>query len=342
MEERLPEEARPEEARPEEARPEEAPLEEPPSEHYDHVRKAILHSRLIPFFGAGVNLYGRPDKSQWQPGQDDYLPNGIELAKYLAKECHDPEIPKEDLMRVSQYIAITLGDGPLYETLRKIFNGKYPLTDLHRFFASLPSVLRKITNPQALDLPKSPDYPLIVTTNYDDLLERAFEEADEKFDLVTYIATGKDQGKFLHRLPAKTADVIKDPNVYDKFSFDVRPTILKIHGAVNRSTSEDDSFVITEDNYIDYLARGEITRLLPVQLLAKLKQSHMLFLGYSLRDWNLRVILKRIWCEQRVAYKSWAIQLGPRKYDKEFWQVHNVTIFHKTLHSYIAELQRRF
>ncbi len=79
---------------------------------------------------------------------------------------------------------------------------------------------------------------------------------------------------------------------------------------MDRASPERDSFVITEDHYIDYLTRTDISNLLPVTLAAKLRKSHFLFLGYSLRDWNLRVILHRIWGEQKLTYKSWAIQVS--------------------------------
>ena len=44
-----------------------------------------------------------------------------------------------------------------------------------------------------------------------------------------------------------------------------------------------------------------------------------MFLGYSLRDWNLRVILNKIWDSQRVGYNHWAIQLHPADVDERFW-----------------------
>ena len=34
--------------------------------------------------------------------------------------------------------------------------------------------------------------------------------------------------------------------------------ILKIHGAVDRDEPKEDSFVITEDNYIDYLTATDV------------------------------------------------------------------------------------
>jgi hypothetical protein len=90
---------------------------------------------------------------------------------------------------------------------------------------------------------------------------------------------------------------------------------------------ERDSYVVTEDHYIDYLSRSDISNLMPKALVAKLKGSHFLFLGYSLRDWNLRVILRRLWGERKLTYKSWAIQLNPQSLEERFWRNRDVDIF---------------
>jgi hypothetical protein len=79
----------------------------------------------------------------------------------------------------------------------------------------------------------------------------------------------------------------------------------------------------------------------PVTLAAKLKKSHFLFLGYGLRDWNLRVILHRIWGEQKLTYKSWAIQLDPHEIEKKFWNKRDVDIIGVNLDDYVAELDKR-
>jgi hypothetical protein len=117
--------------------------------------------------------------------------------------------------------------------------------------------------------------------------------------------------------------------------------ILKIHGAVDRLTGERDSFVITEDHYIDYLTRTDISNLVPMTLAEKLRRSHFLFLGYSLRDWNLRVILHRIWGEQKLTYKSWAIQLSPQEFDQKFWTKRDVDLLDSRLEDYIPALSER-
>jgi hypothetical protein len=231
-----------------------------------------------------------------------------------------------------------LGNGALYDELRDLLDCDYPATTAHAFFAGLPAAL------QAKGYAPRPQ--LLVTTNYDDLLERSFDAAGEAFDLVVYLAEGEHQGKFLHRPPGGEATVIERPNDYAGFVLDEdrnlpRAVILKIHGAIDRRDRDRDSFVITEDDYIDYLTRTELTSLVPAALVEKLKHSHFLFLGYSLRDWNLRVILQRIWGQQALSRKSWAVQVDPADLDRRFWADRNVEIIARDLRSYTALLRER-
>jgi len=251
------------------------------------------------------------------------------LASYLASRFDYPPHELRELSRVSQYVAMMAGSGPLYEELRQLFDADYPPSDLHRLLARMPSTIRQ---------QPTRHYQLIVTTNYDDALERAFQEVDEEFDLVVYVADGENQGKFLHFAPAGDVHLIERPNEYRALSLDRRTVILKIHGAVDRASADRDSFVITEDHYIDYLTRTDISNLLPVTLAFKLRRSHFLFLGYGMRDWNLRVILHRIWGSQALTYRSWAIQLHPDPIEQEFWGRRGVEILHASLEDYVTAL----
>jgi len=301
--------------------------------HCRQVAKAILDGRVVPLLGAGVNLCGRPENGRWRPGAT-YLPSGGELAEHLAESFDYPE-SSPDLLRVSQYVSIVLGDAPLYEELHEVFGAEYEPTPLHDFLASLPALARKQTPP-----PRE-CHQLVVTTNYDDALESAFDEVEEKYDLLSYIVDGESRGKFAHRAPGADAAVVIDrPNEYDALSLERRTVILKVHGAVDRVDSELDSYVITEDNYIDYLTRTDISSLVPATLVAKLRQSHILFLGYSMRDWNLRAIFHRIWQERKRGYKSWAIQLDPEPIEQAFWQKRGVDILNVALEDYVARLER--
>jgi SIR2-like domain len=306
--------------------------------HFRNVVRAALDGRLIPVLGAGVNLSGRPADTGWEFGRHDYLPSGAELATYLARYYDypaDDETRTKDLVRVAQYVAVMAGPGPLYERLREVFDADYEPSPVHRLFARLPARLRE----------QRATHQLLVTTNYDDVLERALQRAGEEFDVVSYIAEGEFRGKFLHLRPDGKVVLIETPNQYGQhgeLSLEQRPVVLKIHGAVDRVDEEHDSFVITEDHYIEYLTRTEIAELVPVTLTAKLRRSHFLFLGYSMRDWNLRVILHRIWGQQRLKYYSWAVQVDPEPIERQYWSMRGVEILNQPLDTYVATLARYF
>jgi hypothetical protein len=269
----------------------------PDDDHYWLVAGRILEGYVIPFLGAGANLLERPKDVSWKVGT--YLPSATELAAVLAEKSRYPDEP-EDLLRVSQYVDAILGTRVLYEYLHALFNADYPPNSLHRLLAKLPSLLRK----------RGARHQLIMTTNYDDALERAFSDAGESYDVVWYEAKpGEESGKFMHSPPGEPAIPINVPNEYEALSLEERTVILKLHGAVNREDAKLDSYVITEDNYIDYLSRTDFSGQIPITLREVMGESHFLFLGYSMRDWNLRVILNRIWNQAELNVQSWAIQL---------------------------------
>jgi hypothetical protein len=181
-----------------------------------------------------------------------------------------------------------------------------------------------------------------VTTNYDLTLERALAEADEEFDVVSYLAAGRHRGKFCHVAPDGSAQTIDRPNEFvAELGLAERTVILKLHGQVDRTPDRAwESFVVTEDDYIDYLAQSEISSVLPVAVAAKLRRSHFLFLGYAMRDWNLRVILNRLWGDNPLVYRSWAVQPSPRPLESQFWRHRDVDVVDLPLEDYVASLAR--
>ena len=305
----------------------------PDDDHYGLLAKRMLAGAVVPFLGAGVNLCGRPPQpSPWRPGE--HLPSGRELSEYLAAELDYPYPDTGDLLRVSQYVDVSLGGGPLYETLHSAFDADYPPTAVHHLLASLPRLVRGTAGTR-------PFFPLIITTNYDDALERAFVQAGEPFDLVTYLADGPDRGKFQHTHPDGTVTLIAVPNEYTELRCDQRPVIAKIHGTVGRGVQDADSYVITENHYISYLAHTDIAQLIPVNLAVRMRKSHFLFLGYSLKDWNLRVILHRLWGDAAPRFRSWAIQYGPDGIDEKSWAQRGVDVFDQRLEGYTTRLEEQ-
>ncbi len=107
---------------------------------------------------------------------------------------------RKELPYLAKYVDIIFGSLGLYKELHEIFAKEYRPNKLHEFFAQLPRTMQQ----KGYSLP----YQLIVTTNYDDTLERAFEAIQQPFDLVSYIVKGDDRGKFLHQTSAGKSIVI--------------------------------------------------------------------------------------------------------------------------------------
>ena len=301
----------------------------PDPKHLRTVAKAILRGRVVPVLGAGANLCDRKPGEHWLRGSN--LPSGAELSRWLADEF-DCEVPdRDDLVRVSQYADITNGEGALYSELREVFVGTYPIPSLHRFLADVPALMATGG--------RDPRPQLIASTNYDDLVELALREQGVEFDVVRYVTNGPNQGLFIHERPDGGEQIIRVPNTYDDVDPDVRTVVLKIHGAVDREDESRDSYVITEDHYIEYLTRSNPSDLIPVKVLAKLVNSHMLFLGYGMRDWNLRVILHQILAMRQVEWQSWAVQHVVDELDEKLWQRRDVELHACGLSEYIVGLR---
>jgi DNA-binding SARP family transcriptional activator len=259
---------------------------------------------------------------------------GADVAALAAHLCTRFEYPHEasELPRVAQYVAVMMGAGPLHDELHTVLNAVVPPTPVHRFFAALPPLLRE----------RGASHQLIVTTSYDLALERAFLDAGEEFDVVSYIATGRNRGRFCHIGPDGRRTLIERPNEYaTELSLERRTVILKLHGQVDATTDRVwESFVVTEDDYIGYLAQNEVASVVPVALAAKLRRSHFLFLGYSMADWNLRLLLYRLWGDQPLSYRSWAVQEEAKPFELEFWRRHDVNVIDVPLEDYVGALSR--
>jgi SIR2-like domain len=93
-------------------------------------------------------------------------------------------------------------------------------------------------------------------------------------------------------------DVIDSPNEYDGVSLAERPVIVKVHGSVDWTDVRSDSYVMPGDHFVDYLGNTDIAGFLSAPVAPVLRRSDLLFLGYRLFDWNLPVILRRIWGRQ--------------------------------------------
>ncbi len=282
-------------------------------DHYDEVMRALCAGRLVPVLGPGAAPIG-----------------GTKLLRLLG-ERFDVDVDGHGLAFVTQAIAARNGIGPLYDELHRAYASELEPTALHRWLARLPALLRDRGLPQQL----------IVSTGFDAAVEHAFAAAAEPLDVVLYVGSGRYRGKFLHLAPDGGATVVDEPNAYAGLALDERPVLLKIHGHVEPGeTRELESFVVREDDHIDYLVGGDVAAVVPVQLAARLRRSHLLFLGYAVEDWSLRVFVRRVWGGDRLTYRSWAVQPEIDPIAAELWRERGVEAYDVSLDLYAEQLER--
>jgi hypothetical protein len=107
------------------------------------------------------------------------------------------------------------------------------------------------------------DFPVIYTTNYDRNLEAAFVQRKKEF--------------------------VKIANAKDLASAEKGSTqIVKFHGDLE----DDDSLVLTETDYFDRLS---FEAPLDVKFRSDALSHTLLFIGYSMSDLNIRLLLHKLW-----------------------------------------------
>ncbi|MGH9405733.1 MAG: SIR2 family NAD-dependent protein deacylase [Terriglobia bacterium] len=306
-----------------------------PTPPYGPIWNVWRQGRVIPFLGAGASCAGRPSGAAWDPRGSAFLPTGSELSCLLAQETGYPATElweRSDLAKVCSYY-VDVSDRPnLRNRLRLILNRDYRPGPLHQLLAEIPV-------PQ-----------VIVVTNYDTLVEQAFDEAGKPYDLVVYPADSKEHANsILWRPHADPEPRFESPK---KLYIDLSKTtvIFKMHGSITRATDKWDHFVITEEDYVEFLSRMTTNSAVPAFFYQYFRERSFLFLGYGLRDWNLRLVLKNMsnhFASRNQAAasghdeppKSWGIQRNPSDVERALWDRRNVKIFDCDLDDFAAKLR---
>jgi len=291
----------------------------------------------VPFLGAGASFAGRAPGAAFDCKSPTFLPSGFDLSLCLAEEVEFPakeDWEKGDLAKVCSYYVEMGGRKALRRRLRQMLRGDYEPGPLHQFLACVPA-------PQ-----------VIVVTNYDTLVEQAFMAAGKPYDLVIYPADRKDIANSVLWWPHGTAEPL--PVKTNELDIDLSKTnvIYKMHGTVAHETEKWDNFVITEEDYVEFLSRMTTNTAVPSLFYPHFRERSFLFLGYSLRDWNLRVVLNNLSkhfasrqasgaADDDEVVPSWSIQLHPSELERRLWANKHVHIFDLNLDEFVARMRQK-
>ncbi len=295
---------------------------EPP---YGFIANWLKKGRIVPFFGAAASAVYRPADEAWEPGKA-FLPFGSELAAALAKAASYPK----SLIGAEPDLALIASWAEHFQGTREQIND-----NLHHSFAVAcrPGALHEtIAGVEATRL--------FITTNYDDLLEQALAPrqphliVDRGSQGLWVTASGKEP-----ELVPPTGERIYELLNDEKTQAPSRPVVFKMHGSVDRADPDKDCYLITEEDYVDFLGRDS-GYYVPPYVSALMQGKDLLFLGYSLADWNVRVILRKLLKRTAAAkpVKCWAIVSGKSQVAQQVWQAHNLNIYPMDLADFAKEL----
>ena len=210
--------------------------------------------------------------------------------------------PTAPLLAVSSYYEYTLQRRDLWEKLHRVFaNKKWPTPTIFLIARAAHWHLRPQRRARK-------DY-LILTTNYDCLMEVALD----LFDVPYCVLTVDRRDRFV--------DVRFSDNVQQYLGLDdedfrefqnehngrkyptyftlekARPlaVVYKIHGCLFPIRPHGDSIILSDEDYVDYMCRlSDNLGMIPGSVRTLMEGKRFLFAGYSFSDWNVRGIYRRL------------------------------------------------
>jgi hypothetical protein len=297
---------------------------------YDTIAREIKVGAVVPFVGSAASFAGL-DPSP------DRLPDGFGLAKELIKEFRDyPGRDEDPLTKVAQfYEECGLGRSPVYQHLRaRLYDRQTnaPISPAARFLADL-----------------TPDPLYIISTNYDSQIERAFEKRHRPYLLLTHNTspTSEHYRDLIIQRPHKSAEIthLKPSDFLLQDLHKKEAVIYKLHGTfANELTELEDTLILTEEDYVKFMVANSSQAAPPPALNKVFQERHFLFLGYSLADWNFRVILRSIHERAKEAgkdYRHWAIQHPVEPIEERFWQGRGVNLYDVDLAEFVENLSQK-
>lgn len=200
-----------------------------------------IHDGLcIPFLGAGASIGAN-------------APSAATLSEILAAKCHYPGRDRRDFLKVAQYYRMTTDDdAPRREIVKHLRSPNIRPSPAHEMLAALP-------------------FRFIITTNYDNLIERALQNQ------------GKQPRVMVYKVGGNGVEIAQMPTAQE-------PIVYKIHG----SMEDLQSMVVTEDDMVNWMAAILTSDPSLPQAIRALFRESVLFIGYALTDWNIRVLLRAI------------------------------------------------
>ncbi len=257
-------------------------------------------------------------------------PEFLQLLETLLQATGVPD--GESLASVAEYYEVQARRDRLLQVLTDVFAEKKTPTPTHDLLADAAVCYLR----HAVD-----DY-LIVTTNYDCLMEIALDRAHAPW--VVLSLNKNNDGRIHARFSENLGDLERrnQPCFAKDFVLSrIQPLVLvyKIHGCVAPERRDKlDSVVISDADYVDYISRmSKNEGVVPVSVSHLMRDKPFLFLGYSLKDWNVRSVFEGM-VRKRGSPAGLRDYLVTRKcgpLDEAYYSKHNILVLKSDLNAFV-------
>ncbi len=242
----------------------------------------IARGQCTPFLGPRVNAGLLPSAeavSEQLAAVYDYpMPNRGDLARVAQFiGLSDPDLLRDDYLRILQRGLIAgLGLHPTADERQRL--ERVGFAESARALNWSEQVLAVRENALHHRLAELP-FPLYVTTNADNFMVEALRH--EKLN-------ARQIGLRWRRAEAGTPQFVLSPPPGP-----TSPVVVHLNG-YDGDPEQAEHLVLSEDDYLAHVVRLSRDRetILPMDVLGLLSQSSFMFLGYSLDDWEFRVLLQ--------------------------------------------------
>ncbi|WP_420572937.1 SIR2 family protein [Kordia sp.] len=252
----------------------------------------IKKGEVVLFLGAGASFDSlHPEKKE--------IPSAKGLANLIACDyLKDESLKDYDLSYISE-IAISETDLFRFQTFIKGVFEDFKPNDFHSNIALY-------------------SWKSIFTTNYDLIVERAYENSNSHQDL---------------------ASVYKNTPVQNIFKTEYTLPYYKLHGCITNINDEKTPLILTIEQYISHLENRD--RLFK-KLYELASDFPILFVGYGYQDHNIRHLLSDIKKNIKVSPRNYYIKPINNDVEKRLLETkHNLTVINSTFSDFINELKNK-
>jgi DeoR/GlpR family transcriptional regulator of sugar metabolism len=236
-------------------------------------------------------------------------PNAEEFREELLNDRRYSDDGKEFVLK--EYLKSDESLSPL-EDIAQFYEGYHKsedLIDIIKVFYGQKKASIKLHQ----DLWSLPNIQWIYTTNYDCLIEEAIKRPIQEPIVITDFSS------------ANIRNI--DPT---------RRVVFKLHGCAKRSNRREE-FVITRNDYLGYSYQRTLEML---KTLYDISTKIFLFIGYSLKDLNMRYIITEA---NRIAnVRSYAVLADTSKAEAKYWKDLNVTLIYMNADEFLKDVFQSF